>query len=479
MVRGVWPAGSFERAVAILFALVLLALGITTLVNAPLSFDGAYYLFRVLDTHQFAYDLNRLINIPLQLPVMAAIHFTQDIRLLCLTFSAAYCSVPVSGLAVLWLVCRRRPSLFIWPAMSMCVAALPGQFFFQTEAIMVPTLLWPALLTPLIGTPAAVLPLVAIASVIATASHPIAAPILALAVLVTVVSAITRPQMRRASLCFALFLGLLLIARVAAPLHEWERRTYTVQIAVNSFRNAVLGWPLVAMAFTMIAALICLFPARRSAGAYLMMPLILAGAALVAWAIQPANWAICLDYRYWAPPVSLMLMSGAAVEELWLRRSTESRLQEIRRYAMPLIGAIFLIVLSIQSVQWALMNQRLTSDLMDSDRGCVVSNSVAWLGDTPMDHWGVTLYAVLLQGRKPNTLLLPGQFACQLFGVDGDASFVEMGTFSFVRPRGEGWFDFEDARWKTRYHRRFFEDGSTPRAAPSQDPSILDAVPPI
>jgi len=157
----------------------------------------------------------------------------------------------------------------------------------------------------------------------------------------------------------------------------------------------------------------------------------------------------------------------------------ESRLQEIRRYAMSLIGAIFLIVLSIQSVQWALMNQRLTSDLMDSDRGCVVSNSVAWLGDTPMDHWGVTLYAVLLQGRKPNTLLLPGQFACQLFGVDGDASFGEMGTFSFVRPRGEGWFDFEEARWKTRYHRRFFEDGSTPRAAPSQDPSILDAVPPI
>ncbi len=252
---------------------------------------------------------------------------------------------------------------------------------------MVPTLLWPALLTPLIGTPAAVLPLVAIASVIATASHPIAAPILALAVLVTVVSAITRPQMRRASLCFALFLGLLLIARVAAPLHECERRTYTVQIAVNSFRNAVLGLPLVAIAFTMIAALICLFPARRSAGAYLM-PLILAGAALVAWAIQPANWAICLDYRYWAPPVSLILMSGAAVEELWLRRSMESRLQEIRRYAMSLIGAIFLIVLSIQSVQWALMNQRLTSDLMDSDRGCVVSNSVAWLGDTPMDHWG-------------------------------------------------------------------------------------------
>ena len=53
MLRGVWSVERFDRAVAIFLALTLIALGIATLVSAPLSFDGAFFLFRVLDTHQF------------------------------------------------------------------------------------------------------------------------------------------------------------------------------------------------------------------------------------------------------------------------------------------------------------------------------------------------------------------------------------------------------------------------------------------
>jgi hypothetical protein len=449
LITGIWPARPFDRAVAILFALVLLALGIATFVNAPLSFDAAYFLFRVLDTHRFADAHNRLINILLRVPVLVATRFTQDIRVLCLTFSAAYASIPVLGLAASWHVCRsRRPSLFIWPAISICIAALPGEFSFQSEQIMVAALLWPALLTGLIGAQAAVLALVAIISVIAAASHPIASTLLGIAVLAAVVSAITRPQVRRASLGFAFFLGLLLLARVAVPLNEYERHAFDVRIVIDSFRNSVLGWPLVAIALTMVAALSCLIPARRRACVYLMAPLILSGGALVVWAIKPANWAICLDYRYWVPPISLMFMSGAAVEELWLRRSTESRLQEIRLYAIPLVGAIFLVVLSIQSVQWGMMSKRLSKDLMDSDRGCINRNSLSWLPYTALGHWAVPFYAVELQGRKPSTLLLPAQFACRIFASNGDAIFVYQGAFKYIRPHGEGWFDFEDAHLK-------------------------------
>ena len=79
MVKSIWPVEPFDRAVAIFFALFLFALGIAVFVNAPLSYDGAFFLFRVLDTHQFAADHGRLINIPLELPLLVATHFTDNL----------------------------------------------------------------------------------------------------------------------------------------------------------------------------------------------------------------------------------------------------------------------------------------------------------------------------------------------------------------------------------------------------------------
>ena len=187
-----WPAEPFARAVAIFFALVLLALGIAAVVNAPLCYDGAFYLFRLLDSHRFSAAHLRLINIPLQVPVLVATHLTQDLRVLRLTYCAAYASIPVVAMAVSWFVCKsHRPSLFIWPAMSICIAGLPGQLFFQSETIMAVTLLWPALLAVLVDAPAAVLPWVAVAAIGAVGSHPYAGLVLAPIVLVAIVSAIS------------------------------------------------------------------------------------------------------------------------------------------------------------------------------------------------------------------------------------------------------------------------------------------------
>src|SRR5579872_4730925 len=107
----------FHRGVTLFLALVVLALGFAAVVGAPLSFDGAFFLFRVLDKHQFAADHGRLINIALQMPVLVATHYTESLVALRALFSIAYVAVPFIGLAVSWMVCKaRRPSLFIWPA---------------------------------------------------------------------------------------------------------------------------------------------------------------------------------------------------------------------------------------------------------------------------------------------------------------------------------------------------------------------------
>jgi hypothetical protein len=441
-------AEAFNRAVWIFFAFVILALAIATLVNAPLSFDGAIFLFSVLDTHRFAIAHGRLINIPLQLPMVAATHFTDNLAALRPIFCAAYAAVPALGLAASWLVCRsRRPSLFIWPAMSICLVGLPGQFSFHSEAIIAVTLLWPALLTVLIGAPRTVLPLVAITSIAAACSHPYAAVVLAFIVFVAIISAIVRPDSRMASLRFALALGTLLLARSFARLDPYEGHALGVPTIVGSWNDSVIGWPLIAVALVAVAALSCLLPAQSGARRYLMVPLLLAGAALVAWAIRPANWAHCNDYRYWVAPFSMLFMSGAVVAELWLRGPPEPQLQYLRLYAVPLVGAIFFLVLSIQGLQWVVGSRRLTNDLLASNRGCVSRANVASIGKkTALDYWSLGIYALELQGRKPTTLLLPHKFACRLFALDGDAIFVDNGNLTYVRRHGAGWFDFDDAR---------------------------------
>jgi hypothetical protein len=438
---------TFSRAVGIFFAFVILALAIATFANVPLSYYGAFFFFHVLDTHQFVVERGRLIDIPLELPMLAASRFTDNLGVLRAIFCAAYAAIPALGLAASWLVCRsRRPSLFIWPAMSICIIGLPGQFSLHSEAIMAATLLWPALLAVLVGAPATVWPLVAITSIAAAGSHPNAAAVLAFIILVAIVSAIMRTESRKVSLPLALALTALLLARIFRRLDPYESERLSVLSVVRSLHDSVIGWPLVAVALAMVAALCCLLCARPRARLYLMTPLILAGVALVAWAIHPASWAKCNDFRFWVAPLSMLFMSGATVEELWLRRPPEPQLQELRRYAVPLIGAIFFLVLSIQSLQWGLISRRLTNDLVSSDRGCVSRANVTSIRHTALDQWQLGFYALELQGRTPRTLLLEHRFACRLFGQNGDAIFVDNGNYTYIRHRGEGWFDFEDAR---------------------------------
>ena len=169
------------------------------------------------------------------------------------------------------------------------------------------------------------------------------------------------------------------------PLDQYESHAASIQTIVSSLRNSVVGWPLVAMALTMVAALSCLLFSGSHARICLIVPLSLAGAAMVVWAVQPAAWALCLDYRYWVLPFSLPLMTGAAVEELWLRRSAESQLQEIRRHAVSLIGAIFFLVLSIQSLPVGLVSQRLANELMNYDHGCVSRRTITSVRNTALD----------------------------------------------------------------------------------------------
>jgi hypothetical protein len=180
------------------------------------------------------------------------------------------------------------------------------------------------------------------------------------------------------------------------------------------------------------------------------VPLILSGAALTLWAANPAYWRKCADYRFAAALVSLPFMIGASFEAMWPASAAETSLRGARSDALRTAGAIFLLVLSIQSLQWERMSQRLANELVNSGRGCVPLSSLPWIQGTAMDHWGVIVYAADLQGKRPRTLLLPHDQACRTFALTGDALLADSGRFQPIRHRDECWFDFDESRSRTQ-----------------------------
>src|SRR5208282_829898 len=97
---------SYPRAVQIFFLVVLLGLAVAAFAGAPLTWDGAFYLFSALDTQWPFVPHGRTINVALQLPVVAASHLTQNLAPLRLIFCLCYASVPDVGLVASWLICR-------------------------------------------------------------------------------------------------------------------------------------------------------------------------------------------------------------------------------------------------------------------------------------------------------------------------------------------------------------------------------------
>jgi hypothetical protein len=435
--------------VQIFFLFVLIGFAVAAFAGVPLAWDGAFYLFASLDAQIPFIPHGRLINVALELPVVAASHLTQNFTLLRLVFCLSYASAPVAGLAASWLVCReRRPSLFVWPALSCCLAMLPGRFAFSGEATMSAWLLWPVFLSALIGVRRTLLPVVALMALAGFLAHPITAEFFALSAAAAAIAAFTSPAQRRRRLYGALALGLIALARTLMPLSDYEKARLSIPIVVGAFRVALLGLPLVALALSFVAAACLLNSARNrtetsraSKSDYVAIAAIVAaGIVLIPWALNAHRWAWQLAYRFFTVPITTAFMIAAAVEVLYLavpRPDSESPSQNARLLILPFIGGVFLIVLSLQSIVWLRLTGRLERTLSVAPAGCIPRVALLWARRTPLDHWSVAPYAIDIQGRKPKTLVLD---RCREFVATGEARLSRQ----LLRSRHGGWFDLED-----------------------------------
>jgi len=439
---------SFERselAAPLFLALITLALLIAAVAGDPLSWDGGSYLFTILDQQRWYIPAHRLINAPLEAPELIAMQFTDNLAVLRLIFCLSWVAPPAVGIYFAWLVCRaQRPALFIWPALSLGLVSLPGMPNFISEAKMTAVLSWPLLLAALLPVRRKLLPVLAALAITLRFAHPTAACFLGLsAVVAAITGARSAGEERLVKFGLAVWMGLLCVSRLLAPLRPWERQTLAWSSLHWSFLQLIEGWPLAMLACAFLAGLCCLM--RRTPPPYanptavtrapidylLIAAVSIAGLCLIPWSLDPHLWWKALNYRFWLGGLVLILMS-ACVLDAWLPADPGFQWR-VRQPALPVIGAAFLVVVTLQSAVWIGLTRRLLSELGAAPNRCVQRGSIRWIRHTALDHWATDAYAIVLQGQAPRALILTGD-GCELLAATHTLHILN-------DSRQAGWFD--------------------------------------
>jgi hypothetical protein len=384
--------------------------------GAYLLWDGAYYMFTVLERQAPLAFHGRYAGQLLQLPVLLTSHLTSDPRVLRVVFGASYAACPLLGLALSWWTVRRRaPQLMLWPLLGICLVLLPGRLFGVGESLIVVDLGWPILLATAVGLPRGpALVSVALAAVIFTL-HPASALVYALVAVLGAGVAVARPQRR---LVLGVWSGLFAVAagvRWLIPRDPFEQAGLTRHALRLQYDLSVAGRPLVlilATAAVGCAALLLRLPRGRrppagAAAALLLAPLAVAAIAILPWAAHPADWSQEVAYREFGVILSLPFFALLGVDALAPARiATALDALSGRTRALAAEGAAVLCaaVLLLQAAS----THQLLGDLrgqLAASRPCLAPSAVVQPG-TAIDFWSLGALAIVLQGRDPATLVL-------------------------------------------------------------------------
>ena len=448
-------ARAVPLAVGSFFALVAAATGGAAWHLAPLTWDGAYYLFEALDRGRPVAHLGRTVNVVLQSPVLAARRLTDDLAVLRLVFALPYVLVPLLGLVGAWLVCRRtRPDLFVWPAIGVCLAALPGQLFYTSEGPLATHLFWPVLLAPLSGVTRRHLLWLWVPAALAWAAHPIAAVLFGIASLAAAERGRRAPETRTLLWVLAAACAAAALAKALSPLTAYESENLRLSRVVDAVRFAAGGR--VGAALVCVAGAAVLSLGQRwllpRAGVRTRLALVtapaalalLSGAALIPWARDPIAWARAVDYRFITSLLAPGLMLMAVVDGLLgpgptgptgLSGPARAHLRWGRSLTALAAGVSFAVVLTLQGRSWFHLRTLFADSLAERPPGCVPLHQLPDVAHTALDHWGSASLSVVLQGRRPTRVALPDN-GCARMAAAGVAAMAPGGE----RGPADRWF---------------------------------------
>jgi hypothetical protein len=423
-----------DRWFAIILVLFLVPLVLAIFADAALTWDGAFYLFRTLDTGRPFIAHDRLIDAPLHWPVLWVNQVADSLSVLRATFGLVHVITPLASIALSWWVVRREaPSLIVWPIIGIGLATLPGQINFISEGIKAHQLIWPVLLAVLIGLPARTVPLAAMVSLVIMYLHPAAVPIFLAVAGAALVTASLSPKDRERLVPFALSLLFAALLRYGMIGGGYESGEMNLETMKRQWRNSATGLPGIALALTFLLAAAVLASSRLRRGLPWLWTVpvalsALAGTTLTIWALDPSRWWDALEFRGPTNVISLAVAGVAFVDATVARlsRSTHLRtLPDIRRRTSLAIAITFAIVLSIQSILYGQVIDEMNAIMASSDQRCIELGTLPGMPESPLNLWSTPSLSLLYQGWKPDKVVL----------MDGDCERARQGgTLGIAAP---------------------------------------------
>jgi hypothetical protein len=443
----------------------------------PLVWDGAYQLAASLVEQKPYFYQTRFHSWLLWWPCVALSRVTTSLTALTFAFGLPFIAAPAASLWLSWRVVRRhRPELIIWAAFGVAVAGLPGQAFVINDSIWQQTMFWPVFLGALVPVSRRgkfVLGVLALFQL----SHQSGVLLLLAVTLASLATEAPTPQALQAQLeKFALFSVLFLLAAAKAvwagipalsgALYDsYASQRMSWDELSTTFRDGVFGPPLYGMLAIWFAAFTPFAHGRtvRRAG---LVAVLAAGALWAWWAAEPARWAGAINFRRWVVPAALPFVFAAfrAARHVWdipmaLTGGvtvSKSEMQVafhftppkpgVARYALvPLVGLVFFLVVTLQSLGWRRLVIRLDAAIARDSRTVVPRDAVPWVARTPVDHWGMGALVALHGGTRPEKYLAFNADA--LAAIRAGKIWLGDGHTISAAPGAAGFFD----------HRRLLE----------------------
>lgn len=383
--------------------------------NMALTWDGAWYLFTMLNTGQTYIAHDRLIDAPLHMPVIWASQLSDGMRLPLLVFGTVHVVTPIVAILLSWWVVRKQaPSLIVWPVLSIGLMMLPGHANFIAETLKAYMLMWPLLLAVLVGLPSSTIAVFTMVALAIVLLHPAAVLIFLATTAAAFVIAWIRPTERSRLIQAAICLGIVAVLRYTMIVDGYE----TDGLSLASVRAQ---WDTSATAHTTLAVLLAfgvgaLLIAHRlvgrwnSAFASVMVGMVaVAGVALSMWARDLGAWRMALDFRGPNHIVTLALAGMAFVDTVIATRFSSALpggFQSVRRLVSLAIAVVFAVVISLQSLAFGAAINDMKNVMETPGEACITTSALMDYPESPLNHWSVGAHSLLYQGYTPTRIVV-------------------------------------------------------------------------
>lgn len=406
--NSIWPA----------IVLATIAVLTATLAGAILLYDGAWFLFQLLDTHRISIPQLRISFALMQWPAIWVADATDSLSLTRFIFSLTVMAMPPISIAICWWMVRRAaPWLIVWPAIGIFIIDLPGQMHWIATSIRTNQLFWPILLAVFIGMPDRLAPVVAILFISALFMHPQISVFLMAGAAAAIFLAWQRPEQRERLLGTAAIFVFGAIYRYGILSGGYETQEAGLSNQIGQWERSVLWLPLVAMISALVIAILLVLrrynvSARLSGatGNIVIAAVAAPGAiAFVIWASNPEFWRNAIDYRGPSMWHSLIIM-GIAFLDVAIRHFRKKTTDDVRMRTIVANGAaiLFCLTIAIQSFTWHGELNKIRTVMAEQENGCIVAEDLPGFENSPLNFWSLPAASIGIQTTTPDYVVLPG-----------------------------------------------------------------------